>query len=378
MPPLYRVTELSGKKKLYYSLIAVAVGLCITGAGIWKFHGRPQAEVEDIPLVRTAVVGATNAPQSYLYSGEVRGRYESQLAFQVTGKIIKRNVELGSTVKAGDILMQLDPRDLQQTVNSTSAQVYSAESQLKLAESNLRRYRQLYAQNAISRAQLDQYENAYEVAQAAVRQAAAQHAQGASQLDYSLLHADKDGVIAAIAAEAGQVVSAGQTVITIVQEGEREVEISVPENRMEEIRNAKQLTVTFWALPQVTAEGKVREVAPMADATTRTYKVRISLVNPSPQLKLGMTAGVSLTGAGGPNQAVTMVPLSAIYQTNDTPHVWVIADHVAALRPVQVGIFGNAQVQIVAGLKPGETIVTAGVHKLREGQTVRLAEGDTP
>jgi RND family efflux transporter MFP subunit len=361
---------------LYYSL--VAAGLCIIGLIIWKSHSQPQSVTEDIPLVRTAVIGAAKVPQSYLYSGEVRGRYESQLAFQVTGKIIKRNVELGSTVKAGDVLMQIDPRDLQQAVNSTSAQVYSAESQLRLAESNLHRYRQLYAQNAISRAQLDQYENAYEVAQAAVRQAAAQYAQGSNQLDYSLLYADKDGVIAAITAEAGQVVSAGQTVITVVQDGEREVEISVPENRIEEIRNAKPLTVTFWALPQVALEGKVREIAPMADATTRTYKVRIRLVNPPPQIKLGMTAGVSLAGSGGPNHAIAMVPLAALYQTNDTPHVWVVTDHVANLRPVQVGRFGNTQVQIVAGLNPGETIVTAGVHKLREGQTVRLTEGDTP
>lgn len=377
MQSLYRLTKLP-RKKLYYSLVAAAAGLCILGVGLWKLHSQPQAAVEDIPLVRTAVIGAVNAPQDYTYSGEVRGRYESQLAFQVTGKIIKRNVDLGNAVKAGDILMQIDPRDLQQTVNSTSAQVYSTESQLKLAESNLYRYRQLYAQNAISRAQLDQYENAYEVAQANVRQATAQYAQGSNQLDYSLLYADKDGVIAAITAEAGQVVSAGQTVITLVQDGEREIEISVPENRIEEIRGAQSLTVTFWALPQVTLEGKVREIAPMADATTRTYKVRISLVNPPPQIKLGMTAEVSLAGAGSSNQAATMVPLAAIYQTNDTPHVWVIADHVATLRPVQIGSFGNAQVQIVAGLKSGETIVTAGVHKLREGQTVRLTEDDTP
>ncbi|MCM0759782.1 efflux RND transporter periplasmic adaptor subunit [Sporomusa sphaeroides DSM 2875] len=377
MQLLHRLTKLP-RKKLYYSLAAVIAGLCIIGIGIWKLHSQPQDGVAYIPLVRTAVISAANTPQSYLYSGEVRGRYESKLAFQVTGKIIKRNVELGNTVKAGDVLMQIDPRDLQQMVNSTSAQVYSAESQLKLAESNLRRYQQLYAQNAISRAQLDQYENDYEVAQAAVRQATAQYAQGANQLDYSQIYADKDGVIAAIAAESGQVVSAGQPVVTIVQDGEREVEISVPENRIEEIRNANQLTVTFWALPQVTLEGKVREIAPMADAITRTYKVRISLINPPPQIKLGMTASVSLEGSTGPNHAVIKVPLSAIYQTNDTPHIWVVANHVATLRPVQVGSFGNAQVEIVAGLTPGETIVTAGVHKLREGQTVRVTEGDNP
>lgn len=373
MQPLHRLIKLS-RKKWYYSVAAVVTGLCIIGAGIWQFHSQPPTAVEDVPLVRTVVIGAANTPQSYFYAGEVRGRYESQLAFQVTGKISKRNVELGQAVKAGDMLMQLDARDLQQTVHSTSAQVYSAEAQLKLAESNLHRYRQLYGENAISRAQLDQFETAYEVARAGVEQAAAQYAQGANQLNYSLLYADQAGVVAAIAAEAGQVVSAGQTVITIVQDEEREIEISVPENRLEELRNAQQLTATFWALPQVTAEGRVREIAPMADAVTRTYKVRISLINPPPQIKLGMTARVSLAGAGGSDQAVIMVPLAAIYQTNDTPHVWVITDHVAALRPVQVGSFGNTQVQIVAGLNSGETIVTAGVHKLRAGQTVRVME----
>lgn len=375
MPPLYSITKLSGKR-LYYSLTAAIAGLCIIGFGFWKLHSQPPAVAEDIPLVRASVIGAANAPQNYLYSGEVRGRYESQLAFQVTGKIIRRNVELGSTVKAGDVLMQIDPRDLQQTVNSISAQVSSAESQLNLAESNLRRYRQLYAQNAISQAQLDQYENAYEVAQAALRQATSQHTQGANQLDYSLLYAGKDGVISSITAEAGQVVSAGQTVITIVQDGEREIEINVPENRVEEIRNANQFTITFWALPQVTVTGKLREIAPMADTITRTYKARISLINPPSQVKLGMTASVSLPVSS--NQVTAMVPLSAIYQTNTTPCVWVINNYTATLRPIQIGRFGNGQVQIIAGLNPGDIIVTAGVHKLREGQTVKLVEGDTP
>jgi RND family efflux transporter MFP subunit len=375
MLPLYLLDNLS-RKKLYYGLTAATIGLCIISFGFWKLHTQPQNAVEDIPLVRSVVISTANTNQSYVYSGEVRGRYESQLAFQVTGKIAKRNVELGSTVKAGDVLMQIDPRDLQQTVNSTTAQVYSAKSQLKLAESNLHRYRQLYAQNAISQAQLDQYENAYEVAQAGVQQAAAQHAQGSNQLEYGLLYADKDGVVSAITAEVGQVVSAGQSVVTVVQQGETEVEINVPENRIEEIRHAKQLTATFWALPLVSLEGKVREIAPMADATTRTYKVRINLINPSPQVKLGMTAAVSLSGSGDSQKI--LLPLSSIYQTSDIPYVWVIVNHTATLRPVQIGSFGNGQVQIVAGLAPGETIVTAGVHKLREGQTVRVTEDNTP
>ena len=361
------------KQKLSYVLTAVA--LCIAGIFFWKAQSQPDATVETLPLVRTAVVGAAGELKSYTYAGEVRGRYESQLAFQVSGKIIKRNVQLGSVVNAGDVLLEIDPKDLKQTVNSSSAQVRSAESQLKLTESNLQRYRQLYSQNAISQAQLDQYENAYEVAQAAVQQASAQYGQSSNQLDYSQLYAGTSGVISSINAEVGQVVSAGQTVVTIVQNGEREVEISVPENRIEELRTALQLTISFWALPDLKVNGKVREIAPMAASTTRTYQVRISLLNPPPEIKLGMTAAVSLTSAGDQKVNLIFIPLSAIYQTNDMPGVWVVTDHTAHLRPVQIGGIGNNQVQ-VTGLLPGEIIITAGVHKLREGQKVRVSDGD--
>lgn len=370
----YRITKLP-KKKLYYSAVAVAIGLCIIGGSVWKLQAQPQTAPPDIPLVRTTVVGTANTAQSYLYSGEVRGRYETQKAFQVSGKIIKRNVDAGSTVKSGDVLMQIDARDLQQSVNSASAQVNSAESQLRLAENNLSRYRQLYEQSAISRAQLAQYENAYAVAQAMANQATAQYAQGANQLDYSRLYADKDGIISSVTAETGQVVGAGQTVITLVQEGEHEIEINIPENRIEELRSTPQLSVTFWALPNIAVEGKIREVAPMADAITRTYKVRVSLINPPPQVKLGMTAGVR---AASVNNTNISLPLSALYQTDGTPCVWVVTEHTVALRPIQIGNFINKDVQVLGGLQSGDTVVTAGVHKLREGQRVKLMEGELP
>lgn len=331
----------------------------------------------NIPLVRTVAVSTERRLHSYTYPGEVRGRYESQLAFQVGGKIIKRSVELGSVVKKGEVLMQLDPKDVQQTANSDSAQLAAAQAQLNLAESNLSRYRQLYAQDAISRAQLDQYQSAYDVAQAAVQQAAAQYEQGFNQVDYTLLRADQPGVIAAINAETGHIVSSGQSMLTIVQGSEREIEISVPENRLEELRQANQCQVTFWALPNVNVDGSVREIAPMASSTTRTYKVRIALINTPAAIKLGMTAAVKLAADAQQAVAVT-IPLSALYQTGDTPGVWVVRDNVVGLRPVTVGSGDNATIQVLSGLQPGEIIVTAGVHKLREGQEIRPVSGDLP
>jgi RND family efflux transporter MFP subunit len=241
---------------------------------------------------------------------------------------------------------------------------------LSLAETNLERYRNLYEQGAASRMQLDQYQNAYDVALAAVRQASAQYTQGANQLGYSTLVADSAGVISSVNAEAGQVVSAGQPILTLVKDGEREIEINVPENRIDEMRNTQQVQISFWALPGVTAEGKIREISPVADRVARTYKTRISLFNPPAGVNLGMTASVAV--AGSTNQQAVYIPLSAIYQTGDTPNVWIIKDGVVNLRPIKAGAFGDGKIQILEGLQDGDVIVTAGVQKLREGQKVRI------
>lgn len=344
--------------------LIVAVSLGLTGCA------KTETSSEVTPLVRSQVVNAVSAEQTAQYSGEVRGRYEAQLAFQASGKISKRNVELGTTVNPGDVLLEIDTKDIQQTVTITSAQVASAQSQLKLAETNLERYRMLYEQGAVSKAQLDQYQNAYEVASAAVRQASAQYNQGANQLSYTSLVADTAGVIASINAEAGQVVSAGQPVVTLVKDGEREIEINVPESRMDELRKAQDVLITFWALPGVTTKGKVREISPVADKISRTYKARISILTPPAGMNLGMTASVTVVNPG--QQQAVYIPLSAIYQTGSAPNVWVVRDGAVSLQPVKLGSFGEEKVQVLEGLRGGEVIVTAGVQKLREGQKVRL------
>ena len=348
----------------FFAIFGIAL-LTLSGCG-----GNKTAE-EQPPLVRSVVVKLNSFDQTAAYAGEVKGRYESQLAFQVGGRIIRRSVELGNRVNTGDVLMEIDPKDVQQSVAITSAQVYSAQSQLTLAENNLKRYRTLFEQGAVSRAQYEQYEASHAAALAATRQAAAQNTQGANQLDYTALRANSAGVISSITAEAGQVVGAGQAVLTLVQDGEREVEIDVPENRYKDILNAKEIKVTFWALPDHVVTGSVREIAPIADKTSRTYKVRISLKNPPPELNLGMTASVSTALNGQRNS--TYIPLSAIYQTGANPSVWVVANGSATLRPVVLGAFGDGTAQVVSGLHNNEVIITAGVHKIKEGQKVRLA-----
>lgn len=358
------------KNWISYFFMAVIVLFALLLNGCGKKEEAPVVSV----LVKTQQIQLGGNGDSATYAGEVRGRYESQLAFQVGGKIIARNVELGSAVRAGDTLFEIDTKDLVQAVNSSAAQVASAQAQLRLAEANLGRYRQLYAQSAISAAQYEQYQTNYDAALAALKQAKAQHAQGGNALSYSTLTADSDGVISAVNAEIGQVVAAGQSVVTLVKAGAREVEINIPENRLEDMAVNKAVSVKFWALGDLAVDGIVREVSPVADKVARTYKVRIGLLNPPETIKLGMTASV-ISSNSSQNTAATL-PLSAIYQTGDQPQVWVVEGDVVHLRQITVAAFGDNQVLVTAGLADGDIVVVAGVHKLREAQAVRLVAGD--
>lgn len=354
--------------------IAIGIVLILFLAGWFTFGNSPTKAVsKDVPVVKTKVVTLDSVSEGYSYSGEVHGRFESQLAFQVSGKITRRNVELGSVVRAGSVLMQIDPMDIQQGVIAAKAQLQAAQSQFKLAKDNLDRFKALYDQKYMSQAEFSRYQNDYDSAEAMLRQAKAQFTQGSNQLKYCNLYADGAGVVAGVSAESGQVVVAGQPVVVLVKGSEREVEINVPENRLDKLTNGQQFQVTFWALPNVAVRGKVREVSPMADPVTRTYKVRISLLNLPSALKLGMTATVA--EAAIQDQNAVYIPLSAIYQTQDIPGVWIVRHGSVKLQPVKLGTFGDGdQVQVVEGIKAGDTIVTAGVHKLREGEKVRIGD----
>ncbi len=333
-------------------------------------------------LVKYQRVGEADSANSGKYAGTVRGRYESNLSFQVAGQILSRNVQLGQRVSAGDVLMVIDAKDVVQKANQTDAQVESAKAQLNLAKKNLSRYRQLYEENAVSAAVLDQYQTSYDAAAAAYQNAVAQSVQGHNALGYTNLVAEADGVISAINAESGQVVAAGQTVVTLVQAGELEVEIQIPENKLSTVSVGKETGVTFWALPGKSVRGVVREIAPMANAASRTYKVRVSIPNPPEGMELGMTASVvvsetSGTPEGSSGTLGSEIPLTALYQTGDNPQVWVVDEDTMTvhLKTITVEKLG-ANTAFVSGLKNGEAIVTAGVHKLREDQKVRFSEGD--
>ena len=343
----------------YLTLILAAALAALTGCGTDAAKEAPP------PLVRTMTVGDAAASEGG-YTGTVRGRYETRLAFQVGGQILSRNVNVGAHVRAGDVLMVIDARDVQQQANATNAAAQAARSRYELARTERARYEQLYAAQAISEAMLDQYRTNERAAEAAYRQAVAQDTASHNALGYTNLVAGADGVISNITAEEGQIIAAGQTVMTLTQEGEREIEIAVPESRLAEVSVGMPAAVALWA-NSAAYTGILRELSPVPDAATRTYTARIALTDAPADLPLGMTARVRL---GASVQDGVAIPLSALYQTGDTAQVYVVEDDAVHLVPVTVTAFRTNDA-LVAGLPQGARIVTAGVHQLHEGEKVR-------
>ena len=341
-------------------LLIILAAIIFTGCGDEEI-----AEIK-IPYVKTQKVNFDNVSSENIYSGTVCGRYETNLAFQVGGKILRRNVEVGNYVRRGDLLFVLDSKDILQQANQGDAQVKAALAQLNLAEKNLNRYKQLFSQGAVSAAMLDEYQTNYDAALANYQNAVAISKQSQNALEYTNLNSNANGVISAINVEVGQVISAGQTVLTLVQTDELEVEINIPENKLSEIEIGKICEISFWANSE-TVSGSVREISPMADAMSKTYRVRISIPN-SDKIQLGMTASANFSSK---NFNGVILPLSAIYQIGNQTQVWIVtAENKTALKNIKVENFSNNEV-LVRGLNAGEIVITAGVHKLREGQEVR-------
>ncbi len=336
-------------------------------------HSDAPKPYEEVRPVWAMVAGRTPGSVGAVYSGEVRARYESRLGFRTGGKIVTRLVEVGSHVRRGQPLMTLDPEQETLQVVATSADVDAANSRLAQARIDLKRAEQLLARQFASQAEVDQLRLAVEQAEAQVRSASAQRALSANQRSFTTLTADRDGVVTAISAEAGQVVAAGQAVATVAGDGEREVAVSIPESRVDELRTAGTLQVTLWSEPGKSWTGRLRELAPDTDSVTRTYAARITIVDgDQADLRMGMTASVHVANVAG--GSAIRLPLTAVVDKGGERDLWVVDPRSSqvALRPVTIGDAQNDNVIVLAGLQGGEQVVTAGVHMLQPGQRVAV------
>lgn len=310
------------------------------------------------------------------FSGEVRARFETTLSFRVAGKLTGRLVDIGEQVHKGQLLARLDPGDFRLAALNIKAQLISAKADSEYSKDDLSRYRELFDQNIISKPELDRRQTLYITARQKVAALEAQLGQADNQLTYTDLRADRDGVVTALEIETGQVVSSGQPVIRLAQLDEKEIHIDIPEHRVAELKQRQDVMVTLWADSDKQIKARIREIAAAADPVSRTYRVKATLLEGRDDARLGMTATVWIPSITPSRLAV---PLSAIFTPQNKPEqtrVWLVDERTSTVKatPIQIGAALPGERVAVTGLSSGQLIVSAGVNRLREAQSVRLPQ----
>jgi multidrug efflux system membrane fusion protein len=337
---------------------------------------KPAEKTEDIRPVRAVTVASSDVDVNAEFSGEVRPRVESRLGFRVGGKIVSRKVDVGTLVKHGQVLMQLDPQDLQLSQAQALAGLRAAETNRDLARAELKRYQELRSKNFVSQAVLDEKESTFKSSQSSVDAQQAAYRGQSNQAGYATLVSDVDGVVTAVDAEVGQVVSPGTPVVRVAKAGEKEIVIGLPEDKVDMLRGISDVQVRLWADPKHAVVGKIREISPVADASTRTYTAKVSIPEALAEAKLGMTAVVQFASKTPAPQI--KVPLTALFYEKSASSVWVVEGGAVRLVPVTIGGAAGNDIVLASGVKAGQTVVTAGVNLLKPGQKVKILGNDLP
>lgn len=304
--------------------------------------------------------------------GEIQPRYSTVQGFRVPGKITKRYVEVGEQVKKGQLLARIDAADANLSVQADQAAITAAQANLDFAASELKRQQQLLDKQFISPAALERYQTSYDMAQASLKQAKAKNAVTKNQSAYTLLVADRSGVVNKVRAEPGQVVAAGEPIATIISPNNLEVHIPVAEANIDQVQLKQAVKVKLWSNGSEYYPAAVREIAPVADPVTRTYLVKLKLNAVDSKVKMGMTATAILPTT---QATLLLIPTAAVIQQAQQPVVWEVneANQVHA-KPITIAAYDENGVIVGGGLMAGEKIVIAGAHALTENQVIQPVE----
>ncbi|WP_181702130.1 efflux RND transporter periplasmic adaptor subunit [Chthonobacter albigriseus] len=360
--------------RLRKAALAAALALPL---GLAACQGEEAAEVipePPAPVVQVATVHPVSLAESRNYTGTIQPRRLVAESFRVAGKLAERTVDVGDTVKAGDVIARLDPEDLDLSLQQAEASTSAARSNLARVAADERRAADLLAKGHVSQADYDGRRLDLDEAKARLETAEKQLELARNQRRYADLAASADGVVTAVSAEAGQVVGQGSPVVTLAAGGEKEILVAIPESRLGDLQ-ASVPQVSLWA-DDASYRATLREVSPQADPVTRTYAARFSIPDADDAVRFGMTATLSLMK--GDPRPVVRLPSTAVLDEGRGPMVFTVnrTSSTIAKTAVEVARFETGDVVVTGGLKPGDTIVTLGVNRLKDGAKVRLASAD--
>lgn len=334
-----------------------------------------QAEVAAVPEtrpVRAVQVEERDAMLPIVLTGTIRAEDEVSLAFRIAGRMVERPVNRGDTVKPGQLVARLETQNEENAVRAAQAGLVAAEGTVSLARVTFSRQQTLAERGFAARARYDEAREGLQTAESQLEVAQAQLRFAEDQLGFARLFADAEGVVVSVAAEPGEVVQTGQTIIRMAREDGRDAVFDVPADLIRTVPSDVTIDVFLTEEPSIRAIGRVREVSPQADPQTRTFEVKVGLADPPPELRLGATVTGRVELDGG---TVIEVPATALTNLDGKPAVWLVdrAAMTVSLRTIEVARFHPNSVVVASGLAPGELVVTAGVLALHPGQKVRLA-----
>jgi RND family efflux transporter MFP subunit len=325
----------------------------------------------EIRPVRALKVERRDAGIPVTLTGRIAAEDEVSLAFRISGRMIKMDVNVGDRLTPGQVIAQLDSVNEQNALRTARANLTAAQGQLTQARNHFERQDTLLKQGWTTRVNHDQAVQALQTAESQVEAAEAQLKTAQDQVGFTELKADAPGIVTAIGPRAGEVVQVGQMIARVARKDGRDAVFDVPSQLIRAAPSDPLITVSLSDDPKVTAEGRVREVAPQANPVTRTFEVKVGLTNPPEAMRLGATVigRMELSAV-----SVFEIPASALTRSNRQPSVWIVdpKKNTVSLRHVDVVRFDQNQVSVGYGLENGDIVVTAGVQALYPGQQVRL------
>lgn len=350
----------------------LALALLLAGGGVLALHAGHPPEAEAALAVGRPVLVATVAPatgSSSAYTGVVAARTDSGLGFRVGGKIVERRVDPGDRVARGDTLLVLDVEDFELELRAARNRVRAAESQLRQAQDDERRFRQLTAGGAAAQRTFELATTSLRVAQAEAAAARAEASQIENRRSYSTLHADGDGVITEVRVDRGQVVAEGQIVVRLAHDGAREAVIDIPETQL--ARAASRARASAFGNSEHVVDATLRELSAAADPETRTFRARYLLAGDGASLPIGSTVTVRLASEAASD--LSRVPIGALYDAGDGAGVWRVgADQRVHFAPVRVVKLAQEHALVASGVAVGDSVVALGAHLLHEGDLARF------
>jgi len=331
----------------------------------------PAAEIRP---VRTVTVEELPGGETVTLTGRIEAQEEVRLAFRVGQRMTERRVNVGDRVESGQLVARLESTTLQNAVQAARAHVTSAQAAAVDARLEFDRQRTLLERGVAPRARFDTAQKRRDSTAAQVDAAQAELATAREQLTFAELIADSPGVVTAVGAEPGEVVTAGQMIVRVARKGGRDAVFDAPARVKDALGGLDpEVEVVLTSNPAARTAGRIREVSPQADPVTRTFQVKVGLADPPEAMRLGSTVTGSIHLGLAPG---IRIPASALTSSQGAPAVFVYdpTSSTVSLRNVEVASFGLAEVELASGLVADDVVVTAGVQTLRPGQQVRLLQ----